>query len=196
MKIKLATTCFILGTMLAPIAAHAEDSDSDRTHPMTFVKDSVITVKIKAQLADEKMSSLKNIKVDTDAKGAVVLSGKVKTQEEADKAASIAQATEGVTSVENNIKVKMAKTASQDSDRTHPLTFVKDSVITVKIKAQLAEEKMSSLKNIKVDTDAKGGVVLSGKVKTQEEADKAASIAQATEGVTSVKNTIRIKKDD
>jgi hyperosmotically inducible protein len=172
MKIKLATTCFILGTMLAPIAAHAEDSDSDRTHPMTFVKDSVITVKIKAQLADEKMSSLKNIKVDTDAKGAVVLSGKVKTQEEADKAASIAQATEGVTSVENNIKVKMAKTASQDSDRTHPLTFVKDSVITVKIKAQLAEEKMSSLKNIKVDTDAKGGVVLSGKVKTQEEADK------------------------
>lgn len=106
MKIKLATTCFILGTVLAPLAAHAADSDSDRTHPVTFVKDSVITVKIKAKLADEKMSSLKNIKVDTDAKGEVVLSGKVKTQEEADKAASIAQATEGVTSVKNNIRIK------------------------------------------------------------------------------------------
>ena len=30
---------FIIGTLLAPFAAHAEDSDADRKHPMTFVKD-------------------------------------------------------------------------------------------------------------------------------------------------------------
>jgi hyperosmotically inducible periplasmic protein len=106
MKIKLATTCFVIGTLLAPFAAHAEDSDSDRTHPMTFVKDSVITTKIKAKLADEKMSSLAHIKVDTDSKGVVVLSGKVRTQEEADKAVSIARETEGVKSVESNIQIK------------------------------------------------------------------------------------------
>jgi hyperosmotically inducible protein len=83
-----------------------------------------------------------------------------------------------------------------DSDRTHPMTFVKDSVITTKIKAKLAEEKMSSLAHIKVDTDSKGAVVLRGKVKTQAEADKAVSIARETEGVASVKSNIRIKKDD
>jgi osmotically-inducible protein OsmY len=47
-----------------------------------------------------------------------------------------------------------------------------------------------------VDTDAKGAVVLRGKVKNQEEADKAVSIARETEGVTSVKSHIRIKKPD
>jgi hyperosmotically inducible protein len=198
MKIKLATTCFVIGTLLAPVAAHAADRESDRAHPMTFVKDSVITTKIKARLADEKMSTLTHIKVDTDAKGVVVLSGNVRTQEEADKAASIARETEGVTSVESNIRIKKtpAHATNQDSDRTHPMTFVKDSVITAKIKAQLADEKMSSLAHIRVDTDRKGAVVLSGKVRTQEDADKAVSIARGTEGVTSVRSKLQIKKDD
>jgi hyperosmotically inducible protein len=166
---------------------------------MTFVKDSAITVKIKAKLAEEKLSSLAHIKVDTDAKGVVVLAGKVKTQEEADKAVSIARETKGVTSVKSDIQIKnapdSARAAAPDSDRKHPGAFVKDSVITTKIKAKLAEEKPSSLAHIKVDTDSKGAVVLGGKVKTQEEADKAVSIARATEGVTSVKSNIRINKD-
>ena len=196
MKIKLATTCFIIGTLLAPVAVFAAaDGDTDRTHPVTFVKDSAITVKIKAKLAGEKMSSLAHIKVDTDAKGAVVLRGKVKTQEEADKAVSIARETEGVTSVKSSIRVKgaAASAGAGESDRKHPGAFVKDSVITTKIKAKLAEEKISSLAHIKVDTDNKGAVVLGGTVKTQDEADKAVSIARAIEGVTSVQSNIRVK---
>ena len=89
-----------------------------------------------------------------------------------------------------------AAESSTDTDRTHPKTFVKDSVITTKVKTKLAEEKISSLAHIRVDTHGQGAVVLSGKVKTQEEADKAVSIARETEGVTSVKSKIRIKKDD
>lgn len=109
MKFKLTTACFVIGTALAPIAAYAADEGhADRAHPVAFVKDSVITVKIKAKLAEEKLSSLKRIKVDTDANGAVVLRGKVKTQEQADKAVSIARATEGVTSVKSNIRVRKA----------------------------------------------------------------------------------------
>jgi len=214
MKTKLVTACFILGALLAPVVAQATDRHEDRKHPMTFVKDSVITTKIKAKLAGEKMSSLKNISVDTDAKGAVVLKGKVKTQAEADKAVEIARATEGVTSVYSNIRIKgrahvvthmedrnsdhkhASRADDGDSDRKHPKAFVKDSVITIKIKAKLADEKMSSLKNISVDTDAKGAVVLSGKARTQAEADKAVAIARATEGVTSVHSNIQIKKDD
>ncbi len=105
MKSKLATTFIIIGTLLAPVAALA-DSEADNSHPMTFVKDSVITTKIKAKLAEEKMSSLAHIKVDTDQNGAVVLSGKARSQEEADKAVSIARETEGVTSVRSKIQLK------------------------------------------------------------------------------------------
>ena len=106
MKTTIAATCLIISALVAPIAVHAADTDSDRTHPITFVKDSVITTKVKAMLADEKMGSLVHIKVDTDAKGAVVLSGNARTQEQADTAVSIARAVEGVTSVQSNIKIK------------------------------------------------------------------------------------------
>ncbi len=109
MRIKLATACFVIGTLLAPVAVLAADGDTDRAHPKAFVKDSVITVKIKAKLAEEKLSSLAHIKVDTDAKGAVVLGGTVKTKEEADKAVATARAIEGVTSVKSNIKIKKAR---------------------------------------------------------------------------------------
>lgn len=106
MKNKLATTCFLLGTLLAPIAGYTADSDTDRSHPKTFVKDSVITTKIKAKLAKEKMSSLAHIRVDTDKDGVVWLRGTAKTQEDVDKAVSIAHDTEGVASVRSNIKIK------------------------------------------------------------------------------------------
>ena len=105
MKTKLAT-CFMLGTLLVSAVAIAEDSDSDRTHPTTYVKDSAITTKIKSKLAVEKISSLAKIKVDTDAHGTVVLSGFVNSQEQKDKAVAIATNTEGVTSVKNNLRIK------------------------------------------------------------------------------------------
>jgi hyperosmotically inducible protein len=105
-----------------------------------------------------------------------------------------------VTSVTSNIHVKnapaSAHAAGPDSDRMHAVAFVKDSMITTKIKAKLAEDKLSSLGHVKVDTDNKGAVVLSGNVKTQEQADKVVAIARATEGVTSVKSNIQLKKDD
>lgn len=106
MNIKLVTAFFAVGVLLGPIAAYAAEGAVDRAHPSDFVKDSAITVKIKAKLADEKIKSLLQISVDTDAKGAVVLSGTTPNQAESDKAAAIAKATAGVTSVRNDIVVK------------------------------------------------------------------------------------------
>lgn len=107
MKIKFAisTSCFILATALVPVAAQAADSEPVNKSVSTFVKDSAITTKVKAKLAAEKLSSLAMIKVDTDDAGVVSLSGKVKTQEEADKAVSLATAVEGVKSVSSTIQV-------------------------------------------------------------------------------------------
>lgn len=100
------TACFVVATLLAPAAVRAADGDSDRKNPGAFVKDSVITTKVKTKLAAQKLSSLAKISVDTDRNGMVVLSGTARTQEAVDKAASIARETEGVTSVQNNIKIK------------------------------------------------------------------------------------------
>jgi len=108
MKYKLAAACFVIGSMLAPVAAYAEDTnrDQDRANPATFVKDSAITTKIKSKLAADHMASLKDISVDTDQNGVVWMSGTVKSQSEADQALTIARNTEGVKSVKSNIKVQ------------------------------------------------------------------------------------------
>jgi hyperosmotically inducible periplasmic protein len=106
MKHKLATTCFVIGTMLAPVAAYAEDRDADRADPATFVKDSAITTKIKSQLAAKHPGSLKHISVDTDRDGVVWMTGTVNDQTEADQALKIARNTEGVKAVESNLKVQ------------------------------------------------------------------------------------------
>jgi hyperosmotically inducible protein len=105
MKYRLATTCFVIGSVLAPIA-YAADSDTDRSNPANYVKDSVITTKIKSKLAAEHVGSVAHISVDTDKNGVVWMSGTANSQEEVDKAVAIARDTEGVKSVKNNLKVQ------------------------------------------------------------------------------------------
>ncbi len=105
MKTKLATTCFIIGTLLAPIAAHA-DTDTDRTHPVTFITDSVITTKIKAKLAADHPGSMKHISVDTSKDGVVWLSGTANNQAEIDQALTIARNTENVKTVWSDLKIE------------------------------------------------------------------------------------------
>jgi hyperosmotically inducible protein len=101
---KLATTLFVIGSVLAPVAAYA-DSDADRSKPATFVKDSVITTKIKAKLAADHPGSMKHVTVDTDKNGGVWMTGTANSQEEVDKAVAIARNTEGVKSVHSDLKV-------------------------------------------------------------------------------------------
>jgi hyperosmotically inducible protein len=94
------------GSLLGSVVAVAADSDSDRSHPKTFVKDSAITAKIKTKLAADHLTSLGRIHVDTDKAGRVELSGTARTQEAIDAAVSLAKNTEGVTDVHSTIKIK------------------------------------------------------------------------------------------
>ena len=106
MKTTLATTCVLFGTLLGPAVVLAQDSDTDRSHPTAFVKDSAITTSIKTQLAAEHITSSGRIHVDTDNNGVVWLSGSARSQQAADKAVSIARETEHVKSVHSDIKIK------------------------------------------------------------------------------------------
>jgi hyperosmotically inducible protein len=88
------------------VALAAESTDTDRDHPKEYVQDSAITTKIKAKLAAEHLGSLGNIHVDTDKDGVVWLSGTTHTREAMEKAVSIAEHTEHVRKVHNDISVK------------------------------------------------------------------------------------------
>ncbi len=94
----------ILSAMLVMCAASAAVYAADETAG-TYVKNSVITTKVKAQLAAKHVSTLTDIKVDTDANGAVWLSGKAPTKDARDLAVEITKHTDGVTSVHDKIVV-------------------------------------------------------------------------------------------
>ena len=81
--------------------AYADEGSADHH----YVKDSVITTKVKTKLAAKHMSTLTHVKVDTDANGSVWLSGTAPTKDARDLAGMIAKDTDGVTSVNNNIEV-------------------------------------------------------------------------------------------
>jgi hyperosmotically inducible periplasmic protein len=106
MNYKIATTLFVIGSVLTPVAAYAADSDSDRSNPVNYVKDSVITTKIKTQLAADHLGSMKHVTVDTDSDGGVWMTGTANSQEEVDRAVEIARNTEGVKSVHSDLKVQ------------------------------------------------------------------------------------------
>jgi hyperosmotically inducible protein len=101
MKKILMCTLLAAGTLsMATVMA------DDASQTGSYVKDSVITTKVKTKLAAKHMSTLTNIQVDTDDKGVVWLSGKAPTQDASDLAAMIAKDTDGVTAVHNHIVVQ------------------------------------------------------------------------------------------
>jgi osmotically-inducible protein OsmY len=108
MNIKLASTGLILGALLVPLAGHAEGTMSEKASnaketTKNVIKDSVITTKIKSAYVKDKTVSAMKVKVETDEKGVVNLSGTAKSQAEIDQAVSIAKGVQGVTEVNNNI---------------------------------------------------------------------------------------------
>jgi hyperosmotically inducible protein len=109
MSKNLAASCLVAGALLLPLSVYAADAATTSATATTYVKDSVITTKVKANLADAKMESLIHISVDTDAKGMVTLSGTAPTRGASDRAAMIAGKVEGVTSVDNKIQIVAAK---------------------------------------------------------------------------------------
>ena len=69
---------------------------------------------------------------------------------------------------------------------------VTDAMITTKVKAGLVKAPNTSALAIKVETE-KGVVMLSGFAESKAEAERAEQVAKGVEGVTRVKNTIKVK---
>ncbi|HEY4317943.1 MAG TPA: BON domain-containing protein [Herbaspirillum sp.] len=113
MSSKLRTAAFVISALMVPFAAQAADSGTGNTgntstgdsKPVRAIKDSAITAKVKAKLAEARAGYTKSVHVKTTSAGVVTLTGTALTKDEADQAAAIAKDTDGVTSVVNKIKV-------------------------------------------------------------------------------------------
>jgi hyperosmotically inducible periplasmic protein len=106
MKSLMIATMLVAAGTYGSIALADPATDSDTSHPGAFVKDSLITTKVKIQLAAKHMETLTDIRVDTDNAGVVWLSGKAPTKDASDLAELIAKDTDGVRGVHNRIVVQ------------------------------------------------------------------------------------------
>jgi osmotically-inducible protein OsmY len=95
--------CLFILVLIAGVAACG--STSKQSAPGEYVDDSVITTKVKSQLAADDFLKSFAISVET-YKGVVQLSGFVNTQAAVDRAGAIARGVQGVSSVKNSLIVK------------------------------------------------------------------------------------------
>jgi osmotically-inducible protein OsmY len=102
-KRNIFVRCFMLMVLIASFAACASTSKQEGTGE--YVDDSVITTKVKSQLAADDFLKSFEISVET-YKGIVQLSGFVDSQMAVDRAGEIARGVQGVKSVKNNLNVK------------------------------------------------------------------------------------------
>lgn len=143
--------------------------------------DAVITSKVAAKLAADPDTDNYEIDVDT-LNGAVRLRGFVETELERQEAQNLALTTEGVRTVDNQLK--LGDLTAQE--------YVSDAWIVTKVKSQLAADPEVSSFNIDVDA-LDGQVTLSGIVSQAQARAEAERIAKATEGVKLVRNEIRVR---
>jgi hyperosmotically inducible protein len=101
---KIILAGVLAATIVCVPMAFADESGAAVDHH--YVKDSVITTKVKTKLAAKHLTTLTRIKVDTDENGVVWLSGRAPTKDAVDLATMIAKDTDGVTSVHNDVAIQ------------------------------------------------------------------------------------------
>jgi hyperosmotically inducible periplasmic protein len=97
----------------------------------------------------------------------------------------------------DNMRDRTAATTGAAADTTRNATAaagdaVSDTVITTKVKADLAADPGVKAMDVHVET-VKGVVMLSGFVPSKAEADKAVQLARGVKGVSEVKSSIQVK---
>jgi hyperosmotically inducible protein len=161
-----------------------------------------ITTKIQAQYFVNPEIKPWNIDVTTSGAGVVTLEGKVDSAEDKAEAVRIARGTEGVTRVEDRLKVgpdagrDMAarrETEPRAARETGTAGGVEppDPWLTAKIQSKYFID--TDVKGRRIDVDTQNGVVtLTGLVGSEAERRQAVALARNTDGVRDVKDQLRL----
>jgi hyperosmotically inducible protein len=147
------------------------------------IDDSVITTKVKAELARDDKTSALHTNVET-FRGTVQLNGFASSASEKAEATRVARAVGGVKKVDNNLKVDAAKRSAGE--------YVDDKVIVSKVKADLIADPGVAGHEVTVDSHD-GVVLLGGFVDSAEQKAQAERVATAVGGVKSVDNQLTVK---
>jgi hyperosmotically inducible protein len=169
-------SAFVAATLAAAGAQAAETAGA-------AIDDSLITAKVKASLVKDPIAKAHEINVETH-QGIVQLNGFVDSRDARAAAVADAKRIEGVTSVDDNLKIRAA-------DRSAG-TVIDDSAITAKVKTALIEDKRTKAHEIEVKTND-GVVSLGGFVDTASEKAAAGDVAMGVKGVTKVDNGLSVK---
>ena len=161
-----------------------------------------ITTKIQAQYFVNPEIKPWNIDVTTSGAGVVTLEGKVDSAEDKAEAVRIASGTEGVTRVEDRLKVD--RDAGRDTAATRETepraaretgaagdVEPPDAWLTAKIQSKYFID--TDVKGRRIDVDTQNGVVtLTGSVGSEAERRQAVALARNTDGVREVKDQLRL----
>jgi hyperosmotically inducible protein len=169
-----AALCISLGAM----AGAAADAG-------VVIDDSVITAKVKTALIEEPSTKAHDIKVTT-VNGVVSLHGAVDSPAAKAKAGEIAQDTDGVSMVRNELTIRRGQGTSSIGQN------VDDSILTTRVKAALIDDPTTKAREISVSTNH-GVVRLTGTVGSMDEKMEAARVAATIDGVKDVRNHLEVK---
>ncbi len=147
-----------------------------------------ITTKIQAQYFLDPEVKPWNVDVTTASNGVVTLEGEVDTAADRTEAVRIARETEGVTRVEDRLRVKGEPSAGAGDAAGVQRP---DVWLTAKIQSKYFLDDLVKLRNI--DVAAQNGVVtLSGAVASDAERRQAVALARTTEGVREIADRLKV----
>jgi osmotically-inducible protein OsmY len=150
-----------------------------------------ITTKIQAQYFADPDIKPWAIDVTTGSGGVVTLEGRVDSNEDKQKAVRIARETEGVTRVDDRIRVEADSATPSAAASPSATPGRPDAWITAKIQAKYFIDDDVKARNIDVTTQ-NGVVMLRGTVASEAEQRQAVALARNTDGVRDVTDQLRV----
>ena len=150
-----------------------------------------ITTKIQSQYFTNTDIKPWNIDVSTASGGVVTLEGAVDSEQAKNEAVRIARETEGVTRVEDRLRVQAE--ARERAGREAAAPTQPDPWVTAKIQAKYFVDDEVKARDIDVDT-REGVVTLKGTVASEAERRQAVAIARNTDGVRNVTDELRVDR--
>ena len=148
-----------------------------------------ITTAVKTKLAAD--DTVKAYKIDVDTKeGVVTLAGTVDSPAAKSRAVELANTTNGVKSVVDELRISEPAAATSGVEIADVAT---DGGITTAIKTKFLADP--SIAGLKIDVDTKDHIVtLTGVVPTETDKTRAVEVARKTSGVDSVVDKLTVEK--
>ena len=168
-----------------PMAADRATATDGRT-----IAPGWITTRIQAQYFIDPELKPWNVEVTTNDEGVVTLEGEVEANEDKIQAVRIARETEGVSRVEDRLRVKGATTAAGTGANTGAVERP-DAWLTAKIQSKYFLDDEVKGHEINVETND-GAVTLSGTVGSELQRRQALALARNTEGVRNVIDRLQV----